>query len=113
MTGFKKITDIQALRNNQGKVIKNYPFEKIKNKDSFIPNKHGMNWFCFLCKISNIYLGYRGVYLIIVSNKLKYVGCTIRFAERWIEYCTIYPRKIWLDGQSTNCKINHNLGVVS
>ena len=50
----------------------------------------------------------KGVYAIMVANKLVYVGrCLDSFQKRFNQgYGKINPKNCYIDGQSTNCRIN-------
>ena len=54
------------------------------------------------------YFDDKGIYCFIVSNKIKYVGrCSDNFRKRINQgYGKINPKNCFIDGQSTNCRLN-------
>ncbi len=50
-----------------------------------------------------------GVYALFADNALVYIGKAMDLSKRWsnTNYCSISPKNVFYNGQSTNCKINH------
>lgn len=51
----------------------------------------------------------KGLYVFLVDGEIKYIGkTTSSFKQRFNQnYGRIHPRNCFLDGQSTNCRLNH------
>lgn len=51
----------------------------------------------------------KGLYVFLVDGEIKYIGkTTSSFGQRFNRnYGRIHPRNCYLDGQSTNCRLNH------
>lgn len=51
----------------------------------------------------------KGLYVFLVDGEIAYIGkTTATFKQRFDQnYGRIYPRNCFLDGQSTNCRLNH------
>ena len=73
----------------------------------FFLNKYGHHSFCEFTIAE--YLNKKGLYCFIVDNQVKYVGrCTDTFNKRInYGYGKIHPKNCFIDGQATNCHINH------
>jgi hypothetical protein len=59
------------------------------------------------------YLLKKGLYAYIVKDELKYIGrCRDNFKKRINQgYGKIHPKNCFIDGQSTNCHLNHLIAV--
>src|SRR5690606_34594825 len=55
------------------------------------------------------YLMKKGLYAYVVNGELKYIGrCRDNFKKRINQgYGKIHPKNCFIDGQSTNCHLNH------
>lgn len=74
-------------------------------------NKYGHHKFCEF--EINQYLDRKGLYCFIVDSEIKYVGrCTDNFKKRINHgYGKIHPKNCYIDGQATNCHINHLINL--
>lgn len=69
-------------------------------------NKYGDLKYCEFSVRENLFE--RGIYMFSHDGKVKYVGrCTDSFEKRInYGYGKIYPKKCFIDGQATNCRLN-------
>lgn len=72
-------------------------------------NPHGKGPFCRF-KVRGLPVG-PGVYALRIKGKIVYVGKSQYLAQRFgpSGYGSIQPRNCFVGGQSTNCKVNHNI----
>ncbi len=106
---FCRITTIEPERNADGKLLEYMPQKRFSNPKGYRLNKHGQGPFCrFKVRCSGLQ---SGIYLVTVSGTVKYVGECEDLAERFgpRNYGLISPRNCFEHGQSTNCKVNHNI----
>lgn len=75
-------------------------------------NKYGDKQYCEFSIIDNNYFNKKGLYIYCVNNELKYIGrCTDSFNTRINQgYGKIHPKNCYLDGQTTNCRLNYLIG---
>lgn len=102
------VQEIQAEKDSEGVIIKNYPQDAYKNSKNLPLHKYGSGGFCRF-KIDNYedFAGKAGVYALYFNEKLKYIGKCEDLVQRFnVGYGNISPRNCYIDGQSTNCKIN-------
>jgi hypothetical protein len=103
---FSKVCDIEALREESGEVVKFLPQQRYDNVHKLKLNKYGAGPYCKF-KIPNN-LNVTGVYAIVVSGKVKYIGECINLSARYnMGYGNISPRNCFVGGQETNCRINN------
>ena len=85
---------------------------KLKNKnDSFYKkflNKYGDLEYSAFYLADKDHYNLKGVYFYYLNNELKYIGrCRDNMKKRVnAGYGRISPKKCFIDGQSTNCKVN-------
>jgi len=72
-------------------------------------NKHGAGPFCRFAAVG--LPSKPGIYVVTVNEELRYVGMTRDLAQRWGSqgYRVISPANCYQGGQSTNCRINHEI----
>jgi len=103
---FKHVCFIKPELDSGRHVIEYQPQSKYENKNNYKLNKYGKGSFCKF-KIPKGYLGKKGVYLILLNDKMQYVGKCEDLESRYnIGYGIISPRNCFEGGQITNCKIN-------
>ncbi len=83
-----------------------------RNKDQFylnFLNKHGDLTYSIFNIADKRYLLKKGLYAYVVNGELKYLGrCRDNFKKRINQgYGKIHPKNCFIDGQSTNCHLNH------
>lgn len=84
----------------------------LKEKDDFYflnyLNPNGNKKFCRFSLIESNLIDRRGIYFYQLSNEIAYIGrCRDSFRNRFNNgYGRISPKNCYIDGQSTNCKIN-------
>ncbi|MEA3435921.1 MAG: hypothetical protein U9R43_05605 [Thermodesulfobacteriota bacterium] len=84
---------------------------KSKNDDFYLRflNKYGdLNYGTFYINDPQ-YLDKKGLYLYSINGKIMYVGrCRDSFKKRINQgYGKIHPKNCYIDGQATNCHLNH------
>lgn len=102
------VREIQAEKDSEGVIIKNYPQDTYKNSKKLILHKYGSGGFCRF-KIDNYedFAGKAGVYALYFNEQLKYIGKCEDIVQRFnVGYGHISPKNCYKGGQSTNCKIN-------
>lgn len=101
---FKKILDIDPVREKSGEIKEFFPEQKYHNEKNHKLHKYGNGPFCEF-KVPNIHD--QGVYLLLIDENPVYVGECEDFSQRWnTGYAKIFPRACFEGGQSTNCRIN-------
>ena len=118
----KETIDSPRYKSLQKTVLQNYPQEintrlgdflmKLKNNnDDFYKeflNKYGdLEYSTFYLANKDQY-NLKGVYFYYLNDELKYIGrCRDNMKKRVNNgYGKISPKKCFIDGQSTNCKVN-------
>ena len=82
-------------------------------------NKYGDSVFCDFSIERTALTRKKGIYCFVVADEMKYVGRSHDpFEKRFNQgYGHIWPKNCYLDGQSTNCRVNsliaEHFGVVS
>lgn len=102
------VQEIQAEKDSEGVIIKNYPQDTYKNSKNLPLHKYGSGGFCRF-KIDNYedFAGKSGVYALYFNEQLKYIGECEDLVQRFnVGYGHISPKNCYKGGQSTNCKIN-------
>jgi len=121
-TTLKKTIESSRYKSLQNTVLQNYAQELDTNLGDFLIKLKNSNddfYKEFLNKYgdleySTFYLADReqhnlkGVYFYYLNNELKYIGrCRDNMKKRVNQgYGKISPKKCFIDGQSTNCKVN-------
>lgn len=74
-------------------------------------NKYGDNVFCKFSITKTIPIMAKGVYCFTIGKSIKYIGRSHDTFERRINqgYGRISPKNCYLDGQSTNCRVNSRI----
>lgn len=82
--------------------------QRDENYKDFL-NAYGDLTYCKFKLADKSFLEARGIYAFKLNGKLKYIGrCRNTFKSRVnMGYGNISPRNCYLDGQATNCHINH------
>ena len=113
---FQRLDDIQPMRDQQGRLLEERPASRYSNLKSLPLNKYGNGPFCrFRIQADKLVLDSLGVYAIVeMPNAVLYIGrCTggtSTLGNRFNSgYGAIQPRNCFQGGQSTNCRINHNI----
>ena len=103
---FEHVSEIEPLRNPDGSVQEFMPQSRYANRSAIKLNKYGQGPFCKF-KIPNRF-NHSGVYAVIASTKVMYIGETINLSTRYnMGYGNISPRNCFLKGQETNCRLNN------
>ena len=107
---FKFLQSLKPITNNNGQIIVKIPQVFYKNKKNLALCKGilaNTEFCCFSIKAQNIG-NVSCVYLWIVDGEIIYIGETKTLKTRFNSgYGSISPRKCFVGGQSTNCKMNH------
>lgn len=76
-------------------------------------NKNGDQTYSIFYIDDERYLNEKGLYAYIVDEEIKYIGrCRDSFRKRLNQgYGKIHPKNCYIDGQSTNCHLNHLITV--
>ena len=106
---FDWIAEVQPDAGADGRPCEYMPqngYAKAKEKPL---NKHGHGPFCRF-SIAGL-PAHSSLYAVTVDRSLVYVGITGDLRKRWGSsgYAKIQPANCYGDGQSTNCKINHEI----
>ena len=106
---FGHVCEIIPNLDDEGNVIEIFPQSQYENKKNLGLNKYGKGPFCKFT-INRKYAGKTGVYLILVNDKIQYVGeCDDFFKRFGMGYGNISPRNCFEGGQSTNCRVNSDI----
>ena len=106
---FGHVCEIIPNLDNEGNAVEIFPQSQYENKKNLGLNKYGKGPFCKFT-IDRKYAGKTGVYLILVNDKIQYVGeCDDFFKRFGMGYGNISPRNCFEGGQSTNCRINSDI----
>ncbi len=95
----------EHLNKKIGNFLKHLKETNDPNYQCFL-NKYGDNKFCEF-KIQE-HLTDKGIYCFINDEEIKYIGrCTDNFGKRINQgYGKIHPKNCFIDGQTTNCRLN-------
>lgn len=77
--------------------------------DDFYLSFFNKNWKGPFCHFKiNEFLNHRGIYCFVSGDEIKYLGKSVQIMKKRINegYGKIHPKNPFLDGQSTNCRIN-------
>ena len=103
---FQLICGVEPLKNPGGTVRQFMPQSRYRNLDNLSLNKYGKGPFCEFRIPDHIQSS--GVYVLTVSEHIKYVGECEKFSSRFnMGYGNISPRNCFENGQETNCRINN------
>lgn len=110
---FKLTAGIELEIDKCGIPLEYNPAERYENKRSLKLNAYGDKPFCqFTLKpygLADLSIYQPGVYAI-AGAYVKYIGKTnVSLHQRFNGYGSIQPRNCYEGGQSTNCRINHNV----
>lgn len=101
---FTKICDLEPVRDSSGNIVERSPQEEYDRKEMSKLHKYGNGSFCSF-RIPQV--DREGVYLLRVGGEVAYVGEAENLATRFNSgYGLISPRKCYVGGQQTNCRIN-------
>ena len=83
--------------------------EKNNSDYKLFLNAYGDLKYCRFKILGNDLINSKGIYMYKVNNKIVYIGRCLDNFERRINngYANISPKNCYLDGQSTNCRINN------
>ena len=103
---FQHVCKLEPERNPNGSYMEYLPQGRYKGAGTVRLNPHGQGPFCKFKVPRN--LPFSGVYAVVVSNKIVYIGECVNLSVRWgsTQYGAISPKNCYVGGQSTNCKIN-------
>ncbi len=103
------------FRNSENKIIEFDPKGRYVNKRGLPLNRHGNGPFCKFKVGVNKLPPIGGIYALTVDGRLTYIGICENLEVRFgpAQYGNISPKNCYRGGQSTNCKINHNLLVAA
>jgi len=109
---FKRVCDIDPVRDGDGSVLSFLPQERYDNASALTLNKFGRGPFCKFGIAGD--LDVAGVYAITVDGQLRYVGETESLSRRFnMGYGNISPRNCFRGGQETNCRLNNLIYFVA
>jgi hypothetical protein len=102
---FKGVSKIVPDLDENGDPIEYKPQLRYNNVDDLPLNEYGKGPFCKFKIPSGIYAS--GVYALLVSDAVKYIGQCDNLSKRWnTGYGNISPRNCFVGGQPTNCRLN-------
>ena len=100
------IDEIEPDKGSDGQILTFMPQDRFDNPGSIPLHKYGNGPFCRF-KIQNS-LNYPGVYALMDTERLLYIGECIDLSSRYnMGYGNISPRNCFEGGQPTNCRINN------
>ena len=103
---FDQVCIIEPEQSSAGKTTTFMPQNRYRNEKSLPLNRYGKGPFCKFKIPRNIEK--RGVYALIVSGTLKYIGECVNLSSRYnMGYGNISPRNCFKGGQETNCRVNN------
>lgn len=101
---FKFLQLIRPECDEQGRIWRFHPQKDYRNRKGLPLSKYGRGAFC---RFSIEPHDQPGVYILVVSGEVIYIGETRNLSQRFnMGYGCISPRGCFSGGQSTNCKIN-------
>jgi hypothetical protein len=102
---FESVGEIKPVRSEDGTVERYFPQGRYANEANLALNQYGSGPFCKFSIPSGF--GRAGVYLIVVSGSIRYVGECENLSARFnMGYGNISPRNCFKGGQETNCRVN-------
>ena len=110
---FRHAARISPEAGPDGKPLEVMPQHRYRGTASKQLNCHGRGPFCRF-SVAGLPAA-SGIYAVTVAQQVVYVGITKNLRERWGPggYARIYPANCFRRGQSTNCKVNHNVLVAT
>ena len=103
---FLPVCEIIPELDSKGNPKEHRPQSRYNNISNRPLHEYGNGPFCKF-KVPNCY-NQPGVYLVLVDDTPKYVGECEHLGKRWsMGYGNISPRKCYMKGQSTNCRVNN------
>jgi hypothetical protein len=102
---FEWVAEIAPVRASDGSINTYLPQDRYQNERGLALNRYGAGPFC---KFSIPWsFAKAGVYLIVVSGAIRYVGECANLSSRFnMGYGNISPRNCFKGGQETNCRLN-------
>ena len=112
---FRSIGYIEPQKNDDGSIFIDKPQKRYRNLKGLDYNKHcDENTEFTTFKVERL-PPTKGVYVWLIDNeeKLSYIGEGVNLQKRFSStgYGRISPRNCFVGGQSTNCKMNHEVLV--
>lgn len=100
---------VEPIRTKAGKPCEFMPQLNYAKRSMKRLNRHGRGPFCRF-RMQGL-PSVRGVYALAVDNKVVYAGKATDLALRWGSqgYGSISPANCFVGGQSTNCRVNHEI----
>ena len=109
---FTTSVEIAPEKAPNGRVRAHMPQSRYQKADAKPLNPHGAGPFCRFMAAEQAELPQApGVYVLTIDGAPTYVGKAHNLAQRWGPqgYGTISPANCFIGGQSTNCRINHEI----
>ncbi len=101
---FDFVGPIEPVRVGAGAVFAYRPQARYAKSGQTKLHKYGDEEFC---KVLVPGLpAFEGVYAVFSGHDLAYIGEAVSLSKRWYDYGQISPRKCYLGGQETNCRVN-------
>lgn len=106
---FSLFGSIEPERRSDGTIMEYMPQARYANAKTTPLNPNGSGPFCRFSIARNI--KHPGVYVVTQDGTPVYVGKSANLSERWgsTGYGNISPKNCFKGGQSTSCKVNHNI----
>ncbi|GMQ84742.1 MAG: hypothetical protein BMS9Abin07_0306 [Acidimicrobiia bacterium] len=110
---FDFVGEIHPERSPDGSIAEFLPQEHYAEVATEHLSRHGRGPFCKFT-LDGAPTG-AGIYLVVVDDTVVYVGECHNLAERFGPrgYGSIEPKNCYSEGQSTKCRVNHNVLVAS
>ena len=101
---FEDIGRIDADRNADGSIKLIAPQDRYANAKGLPLNNYGSGPFCKFRMAKGLHSS--GVYALCSHNSVRYIGQTTNMNRRWYNYGQISPKKCFIGGQETVCRLN-------
>jgi hypothetical protein len=103
----KVLHDVRPLNRPLGEFLYDLKLRGDRFYKAFL-NAYGDEVYCSFSITDPSIVQKRGVYLYTIEDRVRYVGrCLDNFGKRINQgYGRIHPKNCYLDGQSTNCRLN-------
>ena len=100
---------VEPMRTKGGRPCEFMPQANYAKRNLKRLNRHGHGPFCRFKTRGLPHV--RGVYALAVDDDVVYAGMTDDLASRWSPqgYGLISPANCFVGGQSTNCRVNHEI----
>lgn len=110
---FRSIGYIEPQKTDDGSIFIDKPQSRYRNLKGLGYNKHcDENTEFTMFKVEGL-PSTKGVYVWLIDNEteISYIGECVNFQKRFSStgYGRISPRNCFVGGQSTNCKMNHEI----